>query len=88
MNGVPYGGGGVMVLAGISYGQRTHLHFIDGHLNAQRYRDEIPRAIVVPFIRHHISYIYTTVFQFPQISSNFAQPLKSGTTFHRLQSTG
>jgi hypothetical protein len=55
VNGVPYGGGGgVMVLAGISYGQQTHLHFIDGHLNAQRYRDEIPRDIVVPFIRQHI----------------------------------
>ena len=53
VNRVPHGGGGVMVWAGISYGQRTQLHFIDGNLNAQRYRDEIPRPIVVPFIRHH-----------------------------------
>jgi hypothetical protein len=31
---------------------------------------------------------YDSVFQFPPISSNFAQSLKrSGTTFHRTQST-
>ena len=36
VNRVPHGGGGVMVWAGISYGQRTQLHFIDGNLNAQR----------------------------------------------------
>lgn len=27
----------VMVLAGISYGQGTHMHFIDGNFSAQRY---------------------------------------------------
>ena len=43
--------GGVMVWAGISYGQRTKLHFVDGNLNAQRYRDQILRPVVVPFIR-------------------------------------
>jgi hypothetical protein len=32
--------------------------------------------------------MYNSVFQFPIISYNFAQPLKrSGTTFHRPQST-
>jgi hypothetical protein len=32
--------------------------------------------------------MYDSVFQFPAISSNFAQPLKkSGTTFQRPQST-
>jgi hypothetical protein len=32
--------------------------------------------------------VYDSVFQFPPISSNFAQALKrSGTTFHRPQST-
>ncbi len=36
---VAHGGGGVMVWAGICYGQRTQVHFIDGILNAQRYRD-------------------------------------------------
>jgi hypothetical protein len=32
--------------------------------------------------------MYYSVFQFPPISRNFTQPLKrSGTTFHRPQST-
>ena len=29
------------------------MHFINGNLNAQKYRDEILRLIVVPFIRRH-----------------------------------
>ncbi len=50
---VAHGSGGVMVWAGTSYGQRTQVHFIDGILNAQRYRDEILKPIVVPFIHDH-----------------------------------
>ncbi len=50
---VAHGGGGVMVWAGGCYGQKTQVHFIDGILNAQRYRDEILRTIVVPFIHDH-----------------------------------
>ncbi len=50
---VAHGGGGVMVWAGICYGQRTQVHFIDGILNAQRYLDEILRPIAVPFIHDH-----------------------------------
>ncbi len=132
---VAHGGGGVMVWASVCYGQRTQVHFIDDILNAQRYRDEILRPIVVPFIHnHHLTLqhdnarpmlkgsvhnfwkletsqflhgqhthrtchplsmfgmlwigVYDSVFQFLPISSNFAQPLKrSGTTFHRPQST-
>ncbi len=48
-----------MVAVGLWYGQvyvmdkRTQVHFIDGILNAQRYRDEILRPIVVPFIHDH-----------------------------------
>ncbi len=42
-----------MVWAGVCYGQWTQVHFIDGILNAQRYRDEILRPIVVPFIHDH-----------------------------------
>ncbi len=42
-----------MVWAGVCYGQRTQVNFIDGILNAQRYRDEILRPIVVPFIHNH-----------------------------------
>ena len=45
---VSHVGGEVMVCAGISYGQRTQLHFIDGNLNAQRYRGDILWPIVVP----------------------------------------
>ena len=57
VNRVPHGGGGVMVWAGISYGQQTQLHFIDGNLNAQRYCHEILRPIVVPFIHlHHLMF--------------------------------
>ncbi len=33
---VAHGGSGVMVWAGVCYGQRTQVHFIDGILNAQR----------------------------------------------------
>ncbi len=42
-----------MVWAGVCYGQQIQVHFIDGILNAQRYRDEILRPIVVPFIHDH-----------------------------------
>jgi hypothetical protein len=42
-----------MLWAGISYGQLTQLHFLDGNLNAQRYRYEIMRPIVVSFIHRH-----------------------------------
>jgi hypothetical protein len=31
--------------------------------------------------------VYDSMFQFSPITINFAQPLKSGTTFHRPQST-
>jgi hypothetical protein len=49
VNRVPHGGGGVMVWAGTSCGQRTQLPFIDGNLNTQRYHDEIMRPIVRRF---------------------------------------
>ncbi len=39
--------------AGVCYGERTQVNFIDGILNAQRYRDEILRPIAVPFIHDH-----------------------------------
>ncbi len=50
---VAHGGGGVTVWAGLCYGQRTQVHCIEGILNAQRYRDEMLRRIVVPFIPNH-----------------------------------
>ncbi len=48
---VAHGGGGVMVWAGICYGQRTPVHFFEVILNAQIYCDEILKPIVVPFTR-------------------------------------
>ncbi len=47
-----------MVAVGLWYGQayvmeNEHVHFIDGILNTQRYRNEILRPIVVPFIHDH-----------------------------------
>ncbi len=50
---VAHGGGRVRVWAGLCYGQQTQVHFIDGILNVQRYRVEILRPIVVPFIHDH-----------------------------------
>ncbi len=50
---VAHGGGGLMVWASVCCGQRTQVHFIDGILNAQRYREEILRPIVMPFIHDH-----------------------------------
>lgn len=38
---VPFGGGGLMVWAGISLGWRTDLHVFNGRVTGQRYRDEI-----------------------------------------------
>ncbi len=58
---VAHGGGGVVLWAGVCYGQRTQVYFIDGILNAQRYRDEILRPIVVPFIHdHHLMFSMIT----------------------------
>ena len=45
--------GGLMVCAGIAYGHRTPMVFIDGSLTAQCYVDLILRPVVVPFIRQH-----------------------------------
>ena len=42
-----------MVWAGISYGHRTPLVFIDGSLTAQRYVDVVLRPVVVPYVRQH-----------------------------------
>lgn len=46
-----YGGGSVMVWGGITAHGRTPLVLVEGNLNAQRYRDEVLRPHVVPFIR-------------------------------------
>ncbi|KAK7887171.1 hypothetical protein WMY93_026792 [Mugilogobius chulae] len=42
---------------GFCLGQCTRLHFINGNLNAQRYRDEILKPIVAPFVElHHVTF--------------------------------
>ena len=73
VNRMPHGGSGVMVWAGINYGQRTQLNFIDGNLNAQRYRDKILRPIVVPFIRrHHLMFQHDNAWPYvARISTQF-----------------
>ena len=48
-----FGGGALMVWAGISYGHRMPLVFIDGPLTDQRYVDVILRPVVVPLVRQH-----------------------------------
>ncbi|GFS48491.1 transposable element Tcb2 transposase [Trichonephila clavipes] len=48
---VRFGGGGVLIFGGISIDRRTDFYIIrDGPLTARRYRDEILRPIVVPYI--------------------------------------
>ncbi|VDI64161.1 Hypothetical predicted protein [Mytilus galloprovincialis] len=48
-----FGGGGVMVWAGITHCGRTDLKFINGSLTRLRYREEILSPIVQPFIAMH-----------------------------------
>ncbi len=52
---VAHGGGGVMVWAGICYGQRTQVHFIDGILNAQRYNPEAHCCAIHPRPSPHVA---------------------------------
>ncbi len=46
-----YDSGSVIILGGISYNRRTDPVIVNGNLNALRYRDEIFRRHVRPFIR-------------------------------------
>ena len=48
-----WGGPSVMVWAGVSYRHKTLLLFIEGNLNAVRYRDEILTPTAVPFVLRH-----------------------------------
>ena len=47
----PYGGGSVMVWAGISNNFKTHLVIINGTLTGQRYIDQVINPYIVPFFR-------------------------------------
>ena len=46
-----FGGGSIMVWAGISLHTKTQLVHIQGNLNAQRYQNEVIRPILIPHIR-------------------------------------
>ena len=48
-----FGGGSVMVWAGVSYDHRTDLVIVNGNLNANRYCNEILRPHVLPFLQRH-----------------------------------
>ncbi len=73
---VAHGGGQVRVWAGVCYGQQTQVHFIDGILNAQRYRVEILRPIVVPFIHdHHLMWQHDNAR--PHVASIYTQFLEA-----------
>ena len=48
-----WGGPSVMVWGGITATHRTELLFMEGNLTGVRYRDEILRPVVVPFVRRH-----------------------------------
>ena len=48
-----FGGGNVMVWAGITSRRRTNLVFVDGTLTAGRYRDNILAVEVVNFLNHN-----------------------------------
>ena len=48
-----FGGGGLMIWAGLSRNFKTDLHIVRGRLNAMTYRDTILQPIVVPFMRNN-----------------------------------
>ena len=48
-----FGGGGLMVWAGISRNFKADLHIVRGRLNAAAYRDNILQSIVVPLMRNN-----------------------------------
>ena len=51
-----FGGGSIMVWAGICHVGRTQLKIVQGTLNVVKYRDDILDPIVLPFLqqRNHI----------------------------------
>ena len=48
-----FGGGSVMIWAGITATHKTDLVVVDGRFTGARYRDEILNCHVVPFIQRH-----------------------------------
>ena len=48
---LPFGGGSVMVWAGISMNHRTPLYVVNGNLTGQRYLNEIVQPLVIPLLQ-------------------------------------
>ncbi len=78
-----------MVVVGLWYvhayvmDKQTQVHFIDGLLNAQRYRDEILRPIVVPFIHdHHLMLQHDNALPLLQESVHNSWKLKTSQFLH------
>lgn len=86
VNKVSHGGGGVIVWAVISYGQWTQLHFINGNLIAQRYRDEILRPILLCHSSASITSCFSMIMHNPmsQRSVHNSCKLKMAQFFHGL----
>lgn len=49
-----WGGGGVLVWAGVTAFNKTQLVMLDGNVNAQRYQDQVLAPVVLPFMRRHL----------------------------------
>jgi hypothetical protein len=64
-----FGGGSVMVRAGICHDGRTQLNIVQGTLNAIKYRDDIIDAIVLPFLQQRN---FDHVFQHDNARSHVA----------------
>jgi transposase len=59
-----FGGGSVMVWAGIWHDGRTQLKIVQGTLNAVKYRDDILDPIVLPFLQQrNINHVFNMTMQ-------------------------
>ena len=74
-----YGGGSVMVWAGVWYGGRTDAILIEGNLNAEQYKDRIVIPIVIPTAHEN-----DLVFQDDNARPHRAALVKSAITSARI----
>ena len=70
LNEMVWGGGSVLVLAGIAHGFCTNLVVIVGNLNPQRYRDEIFAWHFFPLVQNNAN---ITLFQHDNATSHTAR---------------
>ena len=73
-----YGGGSVMVWAGMWHGGRTAAVVIRGTLNSERYKTEIVLPVVIPTVRDH-----SLIFQ-----DDNATPHRAGTVTSAVRDSG